>query len=460
MEAHSKGAMRKPIPTQTESPFGFDELFFSTTDQRGVITFGNDIFVRVSGYPRETLRGAPHSIIRHPDVPRAVFKLLWDTLHSGKPIAAYVKNLSANGSYYWVYAFVFPVQDGYLSIRLKPSSPIFGVVKGLYTAALEVEEKEGMEGSVPFILDQVQKAGFKDYTDFMIQAAFAEINALPEKEELQNKKSDVVAEISDISGATSAELKTCFKRVQNFQNINKSFVTTMDQLMGGFRHLKFIALNMTVAAAKFGEIASSLGVVAKEFSDLSEQIRAHLAGLETFEQTLTATIQKCALNIVSLDVQMMMVDFFVKESIQKSEQSENAFSDMIAMREMFSSLFRENGSALMKEIKTLNDQLTTISSQLSDVKKFTTGLEVIRQIGAVESARVNEVRVTFVHYLEEMHKFIMLLHASNSTIQKEVQELRVHCEAITHTAQGLSSHVDTLFDLASSLSANDSALAM
>lgn len=65
-----------------------------------MITFGNDVFVRVSGYSRETLKGAPHSIIRHPDVPRAVFKLLWDTLKSDHPIAAYVKNMSANGSYY------------------------------------------------------------------------------------------------------------------------------------------------------------------------------------------------------------------------------------------------------------------------------------------------------------------------------------------------------------------------
>lgn len=140
--------MRRPTPNQNESPFGFDELFFSTTNERGVITFGNDVFVRVSGYPRETLKGAPHSIIRHPDVPRAVFKLLWDTLQAGRPIAAYVKNLSANGSFYWVYAFVFPIQDGYLSIRLKPSSPIFSVVKNLYTATLAVEEKDGMEGSV------------------------------------------------------------------------------------------------------------------------------------------------------------------------------------------------------------------------------------------------------------------------------------------------------------------------
>lgn len=453
--------MRRPTPNQNESPFGFDELFFSTTNERGVITFGNDVFVRVSGYPRETLKGAPHSIIRHPDVPRAVFKLLWDTLQAGRPIAAYVKNLSANGSFYWVYAFVFPIQDGYLSIRLKPSSPIFSVVKNLYAATLAVEEKDGMEGSVPFILEQVQKAGFRDYTDFMIQAAFAEINALPEKDQsTKTSRAGGISEISDISSKTSQDLKDCFKRVQDFQNINKSFVATLENLTSGFTQLKFNALNMTVAAAKFGEVASSLGVVAKEFSDLAEQIRSHLSGLEHFEQNLTETIQKCTLKIVSMDVQMMMVDFFIKESIEKSQHAENAFSDMMIVRDSFANLFRGNSADLAIEIKALADQLSKISSQLADVKRFTTGLEVIRQIGAVESARVNEVKVTFVHYLEEMHRFITLLQTSNASIQKSVHDLDSHCDVIGQIASSVAGHVDTLFEKAASFSPDATAQAV
>lgn len=343
---------------------------------------------------------------------------------------------------------------------MKPSSGIFSVVKDLYVAALAIEEKEGMEGSVPFILEQVKKAGFRDYTDFMIQAAFAEINALPEKDPNgKSNNSGVVAQISDISSQTSKDLKNCFQRVQAFQEINKSFVTTMENLTSGFTNLKFNALNMTVAAAKFGEVASSLGVVAKEFSELSEQIRTHLSGLETFEQTLTKTIQKCALKIVSMDVQMMMVDFFIKESIEKSQRSENAFSDMMTIRDSFASLFRRNSVDLGVEIKDLMDQLMKISSQLSEVKRFTTGLEVIRQIGVVESARVNDVKVTFIHYLEEMAKFIALLQSSNSSIQKSMQDLNVHCLFIEQIVSSVAGHVDTLFEMAGSLSpqATDSA---
>lgn len=135
--------MKRPSPQDVESPFEFQEFFFSTTDLRGVILSCNDVFVRVSKYPKEQLIGAPHSIIRHPDMPRAVFKLLWSTIQSGNPIMAYVKNMAVDGSYYWVQAFVFPLKNSYLSIRIKPSSAIFDQVLNLYPATVAVEKEKG-----------------------------------------------------------------------------------------------------------------------------------------------------------------------------------------------------------------------------------------------------------------------------------------------------------------------------
>lgn len=273
--------MKKPAPTQTESLFGFEELFFSTTDLRGVITFGNDVFVRVSGYSKDVLVGAPHSIIRHPDMPRAVFKLLWDTIQAGQPIGAYVKNLAATGNYYWVFAFVFPIDSGYISIRLKPASDFFKAAQTLYPLTLDLEKESGMEMSVPFLLDQIQKAGFKDYKDFMIQAAIAELKNIESKraETHESHLKGVLLNISELDLQASKQLTDCFERVQGFQKTNQNFLQTMDGLQKGFQHLKFIALNMTVAAAKFGELAASLGVIAKEFSSLSGEIQNHLKSL-------------------------------------------------------------------------------------------------------------------------------------------------------------------------------------
>ncbi len=87
-----------------EAKFEIDELFFSITDQASTILSGNEVFVRISGYKKEELLGQFHNIIRHPDMPRVVFKMLWDHLKRDKPVVAYVKNKTKDGGYYWVLA--------------------------------------------------------------------------------------------------------------------------------------------------------------------------------------------------------------------------------------------------------------------------------------------------------------------------------------------------------------------
>ena len=124
-----------------EREFKIEELFFSVTDEKGIVQFGNNVFTRISAYTEEELIGAPHNIIRHPDMPRAVFKLLWDYLEAGKTIGAYVKNLAKDGCYYWVMAIVMPCLNGYLSIRLKPSSPFFDLIHTLYQEILTTEQE-------------------------------------------------------------------------------------------------------------------------------------------------------------------------------------------------------------------------------------------------------------------------------------------------------------------------------
>jgi PAS domain S-box-containing protein len=98
-------------PTGIERPYGREEIIVSKTNPKGVITYANDIFLRVAGYTEQETLGQPHSLIRHPDTPRAVFKVMWDTLGAGNEIFAYVLNLGADGGHYWVLAHVTPTFD-------------------------------------------------------------------------------------------------------------------------------------------------------------------------------------------------------------------------------------------------------------------------------------------------------------------------------------------------------------
>jgi len=98
----------------------------SETDSKGIITFANDDFCKFAGYTLEEMIGKPHNLVRHPDMPKAAFKDLWETIQSGKRWRGFVKNRSKDGSYYWVYATVFPFKscngsNGYISCRRKIS---------------------------------------------------------------------------------------------------------------------------------------------------------------------------------------------------------------------------------------------------------------------------------------------------------------------------------------------------
>lgn len=142
--------MRRPSvqPTGREVTFGPDELIVSKTDRAGVITYANDVFLRVSGYTEAEIVGKPHNVIRHPDMPRSVFKLLWETLESGSEIFAYVVNLAKNGDHYWVFAHVTPSFNergeivGFHSSRRVPAADALPKVRDLYRRLCEVERAQ------------------------------------------------------------------------------------------------------------------------------------------------------------------------------------------------------------------------------------------------------------------------------------------------------------------------------
>jgi PAS domain S-box-containing protein len=139
--------LHRPTPTGRESPFDADEIIVTKTDLKGRITYANEVFLRVAHLTVDQAIGQPHSVIRHPDMPRCVFKLLWDTIEAGEEIFAYVLNLAANGDHYWVFAHVTPTLDatgnpiGYHSMRRKPDPAQIAAIEPLYRMLLEIERR-------------------------------------------------------------------------------------------------------------------------------------------------------------------------------------------------------------------------------------------------------------------------------------------------------------------------------
>lgn len=149
-------------------------LITSKTDLKGKITYCNKDFLHYALYKEEELLNKPHNIIRHPDMPRAVFKLLWDYIQNQKEIFAFVKNKNKYGDFYWVFANITPSYDannkviGYYSVRRKPNPEAIKDISDIYAQMLKVEKKDGIEAGVKIVQDLCHSLG-KNYNQIILE---------------------------------------------------------------------------------------------------------------------------------------------------------------------------------------------------------------------------------------------------------------------------------------------------
>ena len=163
----------KITPKNNEVFFDKDTILVSKTDTKGVITYGNQGFFQIVGLPEKDVIGQPHNLIRHPDMPKVIFKLLWEYLKDGREIHAYVKNLVADGSYYWVFANVTPSLDtknkviGYHSARRCPSKEALEIIKPLYKELIRIEKQQSVQACEAYLTKILNEKGMK-YDEFIL----------------------------------------------------------------------------------------------------------------------------------------------------------------------------------------------------------------------------------------------------------------------------------------------------
>ncbi|EFC32342.1 PAS domain-containing protein [Campylobacter jejuni] len=138
-----------------------DALITSKTDLKGNIIYANNDFLKYAGYKVDELLYKPHNIVRHEDMPRTVFKCLWDSIQKGDEIFAFVKNKAKDGSFYWVFANVTASFDAngniinYYSVRRAPNRKSISTIESVYKILLEKEQKLGINAGVSALIDIV-----------------------------------------------------------------------------------------------------------------------------------------------------------------------------------------------------------------------------------------------------------------------------------------------------------------
>jgi len=150
--------MKRPEPKDNEIKLNPKRYIVSKTDPKGIIEYGNDYFVEISGYTEAELIGQPHSIIRHPDMPKIVFKLMWDRINKAQNIMAVVKNLAKDGSYYWVVTEFEPKIDpitneilSHTAFRKAAPQKAVETMIPIYKKLIEIEKEGGMQASEKYL---------------------------------------------------------------------------------------------------------------------------------------------------------------------------------------------------------------------------------------------------------------------------------------------------------------------
>lgn len=166
--------IQRPTPVDKEVVWDKNKTIMSKTDKYGTIEYANDVFIDVSGYEDYELMAQPHSIIRHPDMPRVIFKVLWDNLKAGNNFHAIVKNMAKTGRYYWVITdFDISRNDRgeitHFFARRKsvPTPVIQNYMEPLYKKLLQIENVSGMEASEKYLIGFLEEKG-KSYVDYIL----------------------------------------------------------------------------------------------------------------------------------------------------------------------------------------------------------------------------------------------------------------------------------------------------
>lgn len=150
-----------------------EDFIVSKTDTKGKITYVNKIFMEMAGYDEKELLGKPHNIVRHPDMPKAIFKLLWERITNKQEIFAYVVNQCKNGDHYWVFANVTASVDlngniiGFYSVRRKPNPEALALIKPIYAKMIDAERSGGIEASMRLLTELLHEKG-ASYDEYII----------------------------------------------------------------------------------------------------------------------------------------------------------------------------------------------------------------------------------------------------------------------------------------------------
>ena len=357
-----------PVTEGSEEPFGIEEIIYSRTDKRGVILAANEVFRRVSRYEWDRLIGAPHRILRNPDTPRGVFHLMWKTIQAGNPICALVKNRSALGGWYWVTAVVVPVEDGYISLRIKPGGEVFSKTKAIYAALVAAEQSRSLspEDSANQLLATVMEAGFDSYHDFMTTL-------------LQQSMAGRDMALRNASGPLVQALSTLGSHIKATREEQRALVAE-------FENLQSVPTNMRIIASRLEPTGGPISAISDNYKYASAEIARKLdafAGTESNQCRLMV-------DIIGEAILRCSIAQIISELVRQYDREDQGRTPVRIDAEVARLVAVENQyvEASWKTILRIKPVAAILNESSTEIRRMTLGLDTIRVMGKVESGHL------------------------------------------------------------------------
>lgn len=367
-----------------ERALGADELFFSTTDARGVIQQGNSVFVRISGYSLDEIVGAPHNLVRHPDMPAGVFRIMWAWLEAGRPVGAYVCNRTKDGGHYWVFAVVSPLADGFLSVRMAPQSAALAVVQEMYAEARAVEaraaaagagRREVAEAGEAALLSALLERGFDSYEDFMHAALPAEIwarTAAGAAGFQRPSASGQIKQVLDGSAGVSAVLGNLVAQLRTYQKLGNELAQTTDRVLAMTDSLQGSVVAAQEASTLMADARPVLANVANVMAQPMNEAISDLEKLPVAFRELRADIDRLRFQISVATLYTDMAAAFAAE-VHDGVAPEDSLSAVPLLCDAVDTCVEE----MVAQVQAVNADLrgvATLSTEagqlLEDFRKF------------------------------------------------------------------------------------------
>lgn len=422
--------VRPVTPLGIAREFKLNEMFFSTTDARGVIVNGNEVFTRVSGFTSEELVGHAHSIIRHPHMPRAAFQLVWENLKAGRSFAGYVKNMAKDGAFYWVFAVIVPISGGrFLSIRFKPTSPTFAVVERLYEKLARTESvaiaggaapKEAMEKSRAQLAEELQALGFASYDLFSHVALNAELcerdsrlesaklGLFPSALHGQNI-SATVAQLYDDGLRVYRQVTEVYGELHRFIRFHEQLQNAGRSVLGVADDFRMHALNVNITAQRHGLEGRTVGVVAtfldhyaQELGRGTHELRSHVTRTSSATESINADIA-----IARLQMEMILA--------YQAELAHGTANEKSTMLFDLEEAFVERTRAAARSIMELQTESALLAESREQLSKVAMSIQMAQVRGLTEAARIPEAEnlrtmfADFRHKIDETNKELVAL---------------------------------------------------